>query len=189
MHVFSRTEIRDILVSLIVLVIVFSYPEILGNPLFFITSLLTVGLAFFGHELSHKFMARRYGFWSEYRMWTQGILLAVIFAIATNGSLIFAAPGAVYFASQFVFQTPRKRDIGIIGLSGPMFNIVLALILIGVWFVYPIGLIVYMIKINSWLALFNLIPFPPLDGSKIMAWNPKIWVLALIVPLIGFLFI
>jgi Zn-dependent protease len=29
--------------------------------------------------------------------------------------------------------------------------------------------------INLQLAFFNLIPFPPLDGSKIVRWNPALW--------------
>lgn len=189
MNAFSRLEIRDILVSLIVLTIVFAYPEILWNPLFFVVSILTVGIAFFGHELSHKFMAKKHGFWSEYRMWTQGLVLAVFFAIVTNGAVIFAAPGAVYFATQWIFHHPTRREIGIIGLAGPLFNILLSLVLIAVWFAYPLVIIAYMIRINSWLALFNLIPVPPLDGSKIFAWDKKIWILALIVPIFGFLFI
>jgi Zn-dependent protease len=29
--------------------------------------------------------------------------------------------------------------------------------------------------INAWLALFNLLPIPPLDGSKMIRTNPALW--------------
>ncbi|MFH1240586.1 MAG: site-2 protease family protein [Candidatus Diapherotrites archaeon] len=46
----------------------------------------------------------------------------------------------------------------------------------------------YSAYINMFLGLFNMIPFPPLDGSKIFRWNPIIWA-AVFLPFIGaFLF-
>lgn len=69
-----------------------------------------------------------------------------------------------------------------VGAAGPLANLVIALALglvvrffpfipfdsslISPLFLGFLGLIVY---INIFLALFNLIPFPPLDGSKIFA--------------------
>jgi Zn-dependent protease len=29
--------------------------------------------------------------------------------------------------------------------------------------------------INAWLAFFNLLPIPPLDGSKMIRTNPALW--------------
>ena len=34
-------------------------------------------------------------------------------------------------------------------------------------------------QINTWLALFNLIPFGPLDGAKILRWNKGIWLITI----------
>jgi Zn-dependent protease len=29
--------------------------------------------------------------------------------------------------------------------------------------------------VNAWLSVFNLLPLPPLDGYKVAAWSPFIW--------------
>ncbi len=182
---FSRREISDILISLIVLSLVFSYPEFISNPVFLFSSLLAVGVAFLGHELSHRFTARKFGYFAEYRMWTQGIMLAILFTVFSNGNFIFAAPGAVMFSSFWVFQQPTMGEIGKIGIAGPVFNIVLMFILIGVSFFFPFGLLIFAAMINGYLAIFNLIPFGPLDGNKVLAWSKKAWALASLAAIIG----
>jgi Zn-dependent protease len=39
-------------------------------------------------------------------------------------------------------------------------------------------LLSYLVVFNSWIAVFNLIPFGVLDGFKVFNWNKKIWALA-----------
>ena len=89
------------------------------------------------------------------------------------------------------FKNP-KVGMAITALAGPMANIVAAMaggfIFFGVAYLAPAfsmstvgGYIVmflnYYIVINCSLAVFNLLPIPPLDGSKIMfAFMPDRWV-------------
>jgi len=35
----------------------------------------------------------------------------------------------------------------------------------------------YGMRINLWLAAFNLIPIPPFDGYKVFSWSKAIWAL------------
>lgn len=78
-----------------------------------------------------------------------------------------------------------RKDIALVSLAGPLTNIVIAILasfivkFISLSFIEnatPIFLfnILYLIftiiiKLNLLLAIFNLIPIPPLDGSKIFA--------------------
>lgn len=183
---FTRREMKDILISLLVLSIVFAYPEVMYQPLFAVTSLLTVGVAFVGHELSHRFVARRMGFHSEYVMWKQGLIMALLFAFISNGTFIFAAPGAVVFASYWASRGPSAEQIGKIGIAGTVFNTVLVYLSLALYLLTGSPLFSYMGIINGWLAIFNLIPFGPLDGRKVMKWNLRIWLLVLLLAVAGF---
>lgn len=140
-----------------------------------IIALVAVGFAFVLHELAHKFVAVRYGFYAEYRMWVQGLILAVITAYF---GFVFAAPGAVYIHGEHI----SREENGKISLAGPLTNIALAVIfflLIPLSSFSPIlsAIIGLGFIINSFLALFNLLPISILDGAKVFRWNPLIWLI------------
>jgi len=178
---FTMEETRDIAISVAALAVIFSYPGFLADPSLLALYFVVVLVAFMGHELSHKFTAVRLGFFSEYRMWPQGLFLALVMALATNGSIVFAAPGAVYFASRWAFQSHiSKREVGMIGASGPLFNIAAGTVSLAALFAFsPAGIVASVLAslafINAWLAIFNLVPFGPLDGAKVLKWNPVVW--------------
>ena len=176
---FGRREVKDILISVLVLSFVFSYPEAFFNPVFLLYSFFAVGVGFMGHELSHRYVARKLGYWAEFRMWRQGIMFALLLALITNGGFIFAAPGAVVFSSYWAFERPSRSHVGRIGIAGVVFNISLmyALLALGVFFSHP--LLSLAAFVNGWLAIFNLIPFGPLDGGKVLAWNRMAWLLTM----------
>lgn len=169
---FCRNELRDLFISVVTITLAFSIPIFkLGGELdsFFII-FLGVGVGFAVHEMAHKFTAIRYGCIACYKMWTQGLVFALVLAFLTG--FIFAAPGAVYIYKQGL----TRREDGIISLAGPFANLVIALLFL---FLFKdtafqnIGNWVF--KINVFLGLFNMLPFGPLDGSKIIRWNSGIW--------------
>lgn len=183
---FSRIEVRDILISVGVLCVAFSYPEFMDNPAFFLFSFLAVGVAFMGHELSHKFMAIRAGFWAEYRMWPQGIMIAAVLAIATGGRFIFAAPGAVYFREKLMRAGKRKKQLIRISVAGIVFNVVLMWTLFAGLMATGYAPLAYMASINGWLAIFNLVPIGGLDGQKAFELDKRVWALLLVLAASGF---
>lgn len=183
---FTSKEIRDIIISMVVISFVFAY-IFAGRNLyssFFILpiTLVVVGLGFVLHELSHKFIAIKYGYWAEYRMWLGGLLFAVVVAFTIG--FVFAAPGAVYIHGNYI----RNNENGKISLGGPLTNIVLALIFLAIPIFFPNSLLVSVgilgATVNSFLAFFNLIPFSMLDGAKVFRWNPIVWLITMAVAVI-----
>ncbi len=147
----------------------------------FMVSAVAVSLSFVLHELGHRYVARRFNCYAEYRMWTYGLLLALAFSMF---GFVFAAPGAVMIhprADLWGTKEFSRKRFGLISLAGPAMNMLLAGIFLVSNIIFPWNGFMVGVMINVWLALFNMMPFPPLDGSKIFAWDKRVW-LALFVP-------
>jgi len=153
--------------------------------MYFGISLLTVGVGFILHEMAHKFVAIRYGYWAEFRKDNSMLLVAI--ALASLVGFVFAAPGATVIYSNSGSGLTRKEN-GIISASGPVVNLLLCL---------PFGVLAFLgspglgglvsqigifgVQINAMIAAFNLLPISILDGRKVMAWSiPVFGVLILV---------
>jgi Zn-dependent protease len=135
--------------------------------------------AFIIHELGHKFAAKYYGCWAEFRADPSGLRFGVILALLLG--IVFMAPGAVMVAG----NVSRKQN-GHIAIAGPLVNLALLLfgigaggVLLSVFGGYGLAELVvfYWLAANSILGAFNMLPFGPLDGRKIKTWSePVFWV-------------
>lgn len=195
MVTFSKTEIKDLTIAIIVITLIFSlvFSRSMTNGLSGLIilipiSLVTVGLSFILHELGHKVVAQKYGFFAEFRRSDKGLILAFITALL---GFVFLAPGAVMIGSPTGYITEEEN--GKISIAGPLVNIVLALVFAGLLItikplitsanmttmIYLYFTAIIGFNVNSFLALFNLLPIPPLDGSKIIGWNLPIWLITI----------
>lgn len=75
------------------------------------------------------------------------------------------------------FRGNRRLGMLLVSLAGPGTNFMLALLsgllIVTVPFLqtgYPLGLLQNLLIYNVLLGVFNLIPLPPLDGSKVLAY-------------------
>jgi len=181
---FSQTEVRDIIISVAVLSIAFFIILYRGSNIFpndaaantaaiLGLSFLLVVLSFMVHELAHKVVAQKYGARAEFRAYPQGLLIALVFAILFG--FLFAAPGAVYIEGAI----DRERN-GKISAAGPASNMIIAAVAWAMWFVTDgilSDIFLMFAFVNAFFAVFNLLPIPPMDGSKVYPWNVPVYVI------------
>ncbi len=185
---FSKTEIRDLTISLAAFSLGLSFMfngGILGGmlelgpallltiPIYFLLGLVAFGPAFIVHELAHKFVARHYGCWAEFRADPNGLRTGVLIAFFIG--FLFMAPGAVMVAGNV-----NRSQNGRIALAGPFSNLVLWTIALPAFILFQegwLGEIIFLwMAANSILGAFNMLPFGPLDGKKIKTWSePVFW--------------
>ena len=127
------SELQQLLITWLVLSFCFSVRGLFSPESFlnlFIASLATLGLGFIGHELAHRYVARKFGCWAEFRLWPMGLIMALILALVSGGRMIFAAPGAVYIVPRYsgLGYGIGKRENGLISISGPLTNVAVAIL-------------------------------------------------------------
>lgn len=136
------------------------------------------------HEFSHAWVADRLG---DPTPRVQGRLtLNPLAHLDIAGTLMlllfhFGWGKPVVVNSQY-FRVPL-RDNALVSLAGPVSNFVVAFVLSVVMLLVQDGvpevvfsLLGFMLDLNIILGVFNLLPFPPFDGSKILGlFMPVKW--------------
>lgn len=188
-------EVRDIIVADVALIIAFCL-ALSGGVLGIIHTPATaiqiftvdlpiiavgVSLSFILHELMHKFVAQRYGAIAGFRTSTMGLLITL--ATGAVGFLL-GIPGA----TMIYVHSFTKRENGIVSLAGPLTNFVVFGVAYAMFVMinpalgtYANTALSFILFISIYLAFFNMLPISPLDGSKVLAWNPALYGIVMLV--------
>jgi Zn-dependent protease len=153
------------------------------------TSLPGFLLAVSCHEAAHAYVAHLYGDDTAKR--SGRLTLNPVAHYDLVGTIIFPMVGALIGGVMFGWAKPvpvdprqfkdMKSGIFWVSFAGPLANIILAIfaafflafmhtkVTSNFYFYIPfMGMLQKTVLINIVLAVFNLIPFPPLDGSKMV---------------------
>ncbi len=160
------------------------------NPVTLLGTIAVVVLSITTHEAAHGFVADRFGDPTARRLGRLTlnpiphidpfftILLPAILILSGSGIIIGGAKPVPVNVTQL--RHPR-RDWAMVGAAGPLSNLLIAVSLAavlslathtGLWTSASSGseIVVIGIFVNVLLAVFNLIPIPPLDGSRVVQY-------------------
>ncbi|MEM2017010.1 MAG: AN1-type zinc finger domain-containing protein [Nitrososphaerota archaeon] len=169
-----------ILVSLVGLSLIGYESFLFMNPILLLVYIAGFALSYLLHELAHRLVASRNRVVAYFRLDPIGSLITLISAIPML-PIKFIAPGAV------VLATPTTiRVVGSTSFWGPATNLILSVILYisylisrSIFFSLQFSTIFLILaKFNAFIAFFNLLPFGPLDGLKIIKWSLPRWAVA-----------
>jgi Zn-dependent protease len=142
------------------------------------------------HEVAHAWAAYRLGDDTAQRMGrlTLNPLVHVdpFMTVILPGLLLLSGSPVVFGGAKPVPFNPFmlkkvKRDVALVAAAGPISNILIGFMLFGLLSIFlhtglwnteskGVDILAQAGFINIFLAVFNLIPIPPLDGSKVLQY-------------------
>lgn len=189
-------ERRDVLISILIMGFFFSIVDLEFSVDFLYSIpvyIFGAGIALVVNAYVSRMAAEKFGSVFIYKFWLPGLILGVISAILSMGTVVFAAPASKTVEPNRIERWGKKqiylenKEIGKISLVGPLSNFILAIIF---WLLFKFSGLEFLLTlgfINLWVSVSHLIPYHPLDGARVMVWNDLVWIISFILPVGGLL--
>ena len=189
---FTKHELRGLLISILAIAFIISFKD-WGTASFdfaaglynLFNAVLIVALSILVHDAGQRLWSLASGYRLEFKMWTFGIIAALVIAFISNGNLWLIVP------SGFMLHHLAGHRLGwfryginyfgqaMVALAGPLFSLMLVILLKVLSAFYPNALLQKAIIFNVIYAITSLLPIPPLDGSKIYFGSRMLYAFAL----------
>lgn len=177
---FNLHEIRGLIISMLIIAFIISFKEwgaasfdFGAGVLNLFNSVLIVALSVLVHDAGQRLWGLAIGYRIEFKMWSFGLLLGLIIVFLSNGNFWLIVP------SGFVLHHLEGHRLGwfryginyfgqaMVALAGPLFTLMLIIMLKVLAAFSPSALIEKAIMFNVVYLVTSMLPVPPLDGSKI----------------------
>jgi Zn-dependent protease len=179
---FTPSELKGFVIATLAVAFIISFEEwgtgseidVKLGLLNLLVSVIIVGFSFWLHISVQRIWSLITGYKVEWKMWSFGLLLGLIFVFLTNGNVWLILPGGIMLHQLAGHRLGWFRyDINwwamsVIALTGPVASIALAVLFKAISGVVTGSFISKIIIFNVAYALYSLIPIPPLDGSRII---------------------
>jgi hypothetical protein len=180
-YTWKDQELRDIFLSILAITFIFAYND--GRDVFslihwilnFVKVFIIVFGSFFAYDAGMRLSALSQGFIAEYKMWTTGIGLSLVFTLLTKGEYPLLLVGGLFLHHHKILRLGKFRHginlmaYGSIAAAGPLANLLVmtvALALSKQLHILP-SIFDTVARINGYMIIYQLLPIPKMNGIHI----------------------
>jgi len=178
----NRKEMMNFMLAVIIMAFLFSFndwPDLKKGLINYLTYLIIVSISFFIYETCMRIFSKKLDIKSEYELRPNMIFLSFFITIITNGNFPFFLVG--YHKLKLLtkerlgykFESIQRKEKAIIAFKSIGMSLLLAIILS---FFKTNPLIQKAMIFNILFSIYNLIPWPPTDGSLMLYRMGGAWV-------------
>jgi Zn-dependent protease len=169
------------IVMLVICTLLFGVAFIVADRLAIQADLIIIymvmgGVALIMHDLGHRMIAQKLEIKGHYKFWGWGTLTMLLTSWLFG--MAFSQPGRYVFDDEGI----DNRDIAFVTLAGPAISMLFAILFLPFALIGGVAgqIAVAGFIMNLMTAVFNLMPFSPMDGKVIYDWSRLFWMLTFV---------